>query len=134
MVFLSGAAARIHTAGMMSEAALPPPGPVGSLAVNQLFTTAHAENLKTTAAGKEEDSMGSHQHLSEISLPGGGMFCARLLQTCVNTKDAERKCVPVWEGVLTLAVSKQQLLLRSFWMHQCAHTHAHTHKQKRIKE
>lgn len=44
-VSLSGAAARMHTAGMMSETAFSPPGPVCSAADSELFTITHAENL-----------------------------------------------------------------------------------------
>lgn len=48
---LSGAAARVHTAGMTSKAAFSALRPVDSVADTELFTITHAENLKTTAAG-----------------------------------------------------------------------------------
>lgn len=51
---LSGAAARVHTAGMTSKAAFSALGPVGSVADNELFTIAHAENLEITAGRERE--------------------------------------------------------------------------------
>lgn len=51
---LPGAAARVHTARMTSKADFSALGPVGShVADNELFTIAHAENLRTTAAERK---------------------------------------------------------------------------------
>lgn len=59
---LSGAVARVHTAGMTSKAALSALGPVGSIADNELFTIAPTEKPQNSREGERgEEVHGSHQ-------------------------------------------------------------------------
>lgn len=107
---------------MTSWAAFSALGPVGSVADSELFTSAQAENLRTTAGGRERERERGEEVGSVLMGDCTGMFCGALIRcevvsNCCSHESRQGgmqgKCVHVsvcvwvfifWQPVLSMKV------------------------------